>query len=84
VTIPTAAEIAEAHAAILREGPQAQTTIDLCAAIVTDPIAASIAGKIAHSIGDRWGLSALLGAFASGMNHGLRIGEARAARGGGQ
>jgi hypothetical protein len=80
VTLPTAEEIRAAHDGITRDGPQADTTVGLCALVLREP---ELRGFVDRLTGEfpvlgRLNSAALLSCVTWGMNMGLRIGEQRA------
>ena len=86
MTYPTADEIRAAHEAIERDGPMANTTLQICALIQRDPILRAIVRRLlgaaaGSSIVDE---ALILGAIATGLNYGLRIHEQRMAAGPGE
>lgn len=82
--IPTSEEIRAAHAAIDREGPVADTTAGLSLLAIRDPTLKAIVERWRSAIPANENALAihglLVGALISGLNLGVRIGEARAGK----
>lgn len=76
MTYPTAEEIRAAREAIDRDGPIANTTMSLCAIVLSDPIFKAIRVRLrpGSSPVDE---AVIMSAIATGLNYGLRIGELR-------
>lgn len=85
MTPPTAEEIAQAHREVDRDGPQAAATLNLAALVLQNPTLKGILGRMKASpivnLDPQLAVYAdamLNGAMISGLNLGIRIGEARA------
>lgn len=84
---PTFEEIAQAHREVVADGPSASTTLHLAALAISDPTLKDILLRMKESHLATFDpklkvfAEAMLdGALISGLNHGIRIGEARAAK----
>jgi hypothetical protein len=87
MTPPTSEEIAQAHRDIDADGPVASTTLHLAALAMSDPTLKGILLRMKESQVvnfdpklKAFAEAMLNGTLISGLNLGIRIGEARAAR----
>lgn len=83
---PTAHEIRAAHDAISDDGPMANTTLQICALIQTNPILRAIVRRLLGAAAGSTVVdeAVIMGAIATGLNYGLRIHEQRMAAAAGE